>query len=95
MSDIHRVIVQLEVPRPGNPGRVTNGYYRIEGDKVIMTGENGRPIVDNHGTRYEGQAGEGISADSVACILTRKISDKVRGNDSFNRVINYSTAPVI
>lgn len=87
MSELQRVEIMIEPATQTFPGRVSFGYFRIKGDKIVMCGENGRPIVDRLGNRYERSLGPSQNPQTIAALLTHQIRRKVRGDElgSFNR----------
>jgi hypothetical protein len=98
MSNIHRVAIEIEPAdaKSGNPGRVSYGYYRVEGNKLIMTGEDGAALVDRQGNRYGRELGPADDPAFIARLLTRRIRDKVIGESAgFNRRIVYPDTPVV
>jgi hypothetical protein len=88
MSEIQRVTVTIEQPRSDFPGRVTFGYYKVVGDKVVMCGQNGKPIIDQLGIRYEQEIAGG-NPHTIAALLTREIRRKVRGDSDMSRDLVY------
>jgi hypothetical protein len=93
---VHRVIVQLEAPKDGSPGRVTYGYYVVQGDRLTMTGANGAPIVNQKGGRYELTLKPDDDPQVLAALKTREIRTIVHGSDNrFNGPINYPKAAFV
>ena len=63
------------------PNAVTDGYHKIEGKKLTMTGANGWPIVDQQGNRYQRKLTEDDNPQVTAGILTREIHNKLTASD--------------
>jgi hypothetical protein len=81
MREIHTVYPQLEAASDGDPGRVTEGFYIVENDTVVMTNEQG---VD--GYRIIHKLKDGENARAVAARLTLKIFHSLRDDaGGFNR----------
>jgi hypothetical protein len=76
----------IEPPVEGSPGRVSYGRYAIEDGKVVTYGEDGEPMTDRRGNRYESELVEGIEPEQIVAKLTRCIRRELGGDDiGFNR----------
>ncbi len=94
MPDVKQVSAIVANPSaldPNDYGRVTIGYYTIEGDLLTMTDGNGEAIRTRYGekTTHKLQAGE--EPDVIAKRLTLQIYRRIRGSDDigFNRRLVY------
>jgi hypothetical protein len=73
MSELQEVAVMIEPPLGGSPGRVSYGRYAIEDGKVVIYSEDGEPMTDRRGNRYEHDLSEEITPQQIAALLTKKI----------------------
>ncbi len=89
MSELIKVRITISEPRGDDPGRVAWGWYRMEGNKVVMCDSRGKAIQDSHGHKYEVTVAPGENAHAIAAHLTRTIRNKVVGNGGFSREIHY------
>lgn len=95
MSDVRRVIAQVQAPKPGDDGRVTYGYYRIDDGVLTMTDESGIPVRDRNGERVTHTLRPGDKETAIANALTLKVW-RIRHDDNggFNRPLP-SPLPVV
>jgi hypothetical protein len=90
MSEKKEIAVMIEPPVGGDPGRVSYGRYAIEDGKVVMYDEDGDPMTDRRGNRYERELVEGIEPDQIAGQLTRRIRHDLGGDKgNFNRPLIF------
>jgi hypothetical protein len=90
MSEKKEIVVMIDAPVDGSPGRVSYGRYAIEDGKVVMYDEDETPVTDRRGNRYEQELVEGIEPDQIAARLTKK-SRQAQGGDKsgFNRPLIF------
>ena len=67
-----------------DPGECAIGYFIVQGNSVVLTDENGKPLDEKDGTAKIGDA----NPKSVASIMVRSRWERSRGGD-FNRRIVY------
>lgn len=85
MIEVYSVLTQLK------PGQVTTGHYIIEGDRLVMTFPDGKPVeVD----RFSAPLSPGDDPAAIARVLTKKVRIALMGlteaEDSFfNRDLVY------
>jgi hypothetical protein len=90
MSKLKEIVVMIDAPVDGSPGRVSYGRYAIEDGKVVMYDEDDAPVTDRRGNRYEHELVEGIEPDQIAARLTKKIRRDQGGDKSgFNRPLIF------
>jgi hypothetical protein len=89
LSDIERVIVEMSPPRDGSPGEVAFGYYTLEGNKLALTDEHGKPLRRSSGVTVTHTLREGDNPQSIAVVLTRGMLTERVGQSNFNRPLNY------
>jgi hypothetical protein len=90
MSKLKEIVVMIDAPVDGGPGRVSYGRYAIEDGKVVMYDEDETPVTDRRGNRYEQELVEGIEPDQIAARLTKKIRyDQGGDKGGFNRTLIY------
>jgi hypothetical protein len=73
MSELKEVIVMIDAPADGSPDRVSDGRYAIEDGKIVMYSEDGEPMTDRRGNRFESELVDGVEPDQIAGLLTRRI----------------------
>ena len=87
---VHRVIVQLRAPAPGYPGQVSDGYYAIEGDTLVMTYANGEPVSED---QFRHRLRPGDDPNAVAGELTKLVRRHLLGlsadSEAFGRPLGY------
>jgi hypothetical protein len=90
MSEKKEIVVMIDAPVDGSPGRVSYGRYAIEDGKVVMYDEDETPVTDRRGNRYEQELVEGVEPDQIAARLTKKIRQAQGGDKSgFNRPLIF------
>lgn len=83
MTEVRVVYVQLK------PDQVTEGYYTVDGDKLVMTFADGSPVDAD---RFCHTLKDGESAKQIAGRLTRQVRKSLLGDlvDGFNDPIRYA-----
>ena len=94
MTEVKKVTVELKKPSRRFPaGQVTYGYYTYDNGTLTMTDPSGRPAEDGMGRRYVARDVAPNVVTGVACHLTRKLRDELRGDTGtrvdFSGKINY------
>jgi hypothetical protein len=94
MPDVKQVTVIVANPSSRDPvdqGRVTIGYYLLEGDRLTMTDGEGGPVRGKSGERITHKLEAGEDAAIIAKRLTMKIYRMVWGDGmaGFNRPLHY------
>lgn len=91
MTAIKSVLVQVSPQSDGNPGRVTEGFYKIEGGYLQMTYRDGRAL-DN--PLYRVLLADGVNTDQVAAGLAKGIRAELSSEivPGFNREMSYQKA---
>jgi hypothetical protein len=90
MSELKEIVVMIEPPIGNSPGVVSYGRYAIEDGKIVMYDEDGDPMADRRGNRYERELVEGIAPDQIAAQLTKKIRHDLGGDkNGFNRPLIF------
>jgi hypothetical protein len=82
MSDVQTVIVQI------SPDQITEGYYIVDGETLIMTYADGTPAdADHH--RHKLRAGD--DPHVIAGLMTKKVRSALLGETvpGFNNPIQY------
>jgi hypothetical protein len=98
MSEIKSIVVHLGKPTTAKPGGTsTYGYYKVEGNEVVMTGRNGQEVIGPNGESFRGvfgsKSGE-LNEREMAARLTKKVRsafrhDSNRRPDGFGEAIVY------
>lgn len=90
LMDVQKVIVQLQSATFGDPGQVTEGFFIIEGDQLVMTHGDGSPVDD----QYRHTLKPGDNPRAIAGVLTKQIRRSMLGiteaSEAFNRPIRYA-----
>ena len=98
MSEVRRVTVQLSAPSGDDPGRITYGYFIVEGNTLTMTDGDGTPVRQpTTGDLFTAQLRDGLDADAVARNLTARVWRSLHGREGaagFNRRLNYQQTGV-
>lgn len=88
---VHRAIVQIRRPSPGDPGQVSEGYYVIEGNTLVMTHPDGEPISAD---QFRHQLNPGDDARAIAGVLTKLVRRQLLGisgeQEAFGRRLSYA-----
>ena len=96
MSEVHHVQAQVRPPSGDDVGQVTDGYYIIENNTLIMTYSDGAPI---HAELFRQELRPGQDSRAIAGLLTRKVRlsllGKTEAQENFNRRIEYGHAGVV
>ena len=94
--EVRKVTVELKRPSKRFPtGQVTYGYYTFEDGVLTMTDPKGVPAEDGMGRRYGARDVAPNVVTGVACHLTRKLREELRGGyhsepkADFGRPIEY------
>ena len=92
MPDVHRVIITVDKPSLDgtDPGAVSEGFYKVECGIVIMTDQDGAPIM-KAGREWHAPAEPGhehVIAGRLAREIRRAFGLDRR--DTFGRAIRYS-----
>ena len=100
MPDVKQVTAIVSNPSsldPTDTGRVTIGYYVLEGNLLTMTDGEGKPFRGTSGERVTQKIQAGEDPSIVAKRLTMRIYRMVRGDGmaGFNRPILYPSSGVI
>lgn len=93
MTDIKTVTVQIRAPSEGDPGQVTQGFYKVTGDTLQMTFKDGRPLEN---PLYSVRLHDGANVEAIAGNLTKTIRSEMQGEiiPGFNRHLSYPKAAV-
>jgi hypothetical protein len=96
MTAVRNVHVQLARPSKASPdGRVTEGFYIIDGETLVMTKPNGGPVDE---TRFRHRLGPNDDPEAIARVLTKRIRLEKLGmtedQASFRRPLEYSRGGV-
>ena len=88
---VHTVIVQIQAPKDGDPGQVTEGFYKVDDGYLQMTYRDGRNLEN---PLYRVRLHDGANVQVIAANLTRSIrremsDEKVEG---FTRTLSYPKA---
>ena len=99
MPDVKQVTAIVSNPSPFDPthtGRVTVGYYVLDGDLLTMTDGEGTPVRGRSGEKITHKLQAGEIPQLIAERLTMKIYRMVRGDGmaGFNRPLSYPRADV-
>jgi hypothetical protein len=90
MSELKEIVVMIDAPVDGSPGRVSYGRYAVEDGKIVMYGEDDVPVTDRRGNKNEQELSEGIEQDQIATRLTKRIRRDHGGDKSgFNRPLIF------
>lgn len=83
MTEVRVVYVQLK------PDQVTEGYYTVNGDKLVMTFADGSPVDAD---RFCHTFKDGENAKQIAGRLTKLVRKSLLGElvDGFNDPIRYA-----
>jgi hypothetical protein len=89
-TEIRAVYATLRAPSGSDPGQVSQGWYRIEGNFLQMLTSKGDPIADK---RFRVRLQVGQDHQSIARELTREIRREALGStaetEAFNRPMNF------
>ena len=92
-SKVNRVIVQIDQPRDGFPGRVAEGAYIVEDNTVTLTNHLGIPVRDSDGRTYSKKLEPEQDPHMIAGRLTREFRRVRRGEKNeikgFSGPIHY------
>ena len=96
MSEVQTVLVQLHGSSGEDPGRITEGFYTLDGDKLVMTYADGRP-VDEY--MFRAALKDGGNPKSIAGLLTKDVRLHIMGltkeqDAFFSRPMNYGPSGV-
>ena len=83
MTDVHKVTIQIRVPRGTFPGEVAEGYYCVVDGYVVLTDAAGKPI---NGEKHHLSPGQDARLLACRLIRQRRNSGAPRG---FNDRIIY------
>jgi len=81
-TKVYRVIVQIDQPRDGFPGRVAEGAYIVDDGTVTLTNHLGIPVKDHEGRGYSKKLEPGQDGHVIAGRLTREFRRVRRGERS-------------
>jgi hypothetical protein len=90
---IRSVLVQVHPQSEGDPGQITEGFFKVEDGYLQMTYRDGRPL-DN--PLYRVELPDGVRAEQVAAKLAKAIRLEISGEivPGFNRRMSYPKAVV-
>lgn len=100
---VHRVIVQIRRPSEFDRGQVTEGFYVIEGDTLMMTAPDGGPIMGSDGLpvdpdQFRHVLKPGDEPGAIAGMLTKKVRRHILGisetQESFGRSLIYEKSGI-
>jgi hypothetical protein len=77
--EVKKVTVEIKKPRGTFPGQVAYGYYTYADGVLTMTDPKGIPAEDGMGRRYIARDVTPNCVTGVACHLTRKLRQELRG----------------
>lgn len=85
---IHSVLVQVRAPKDGDPGQVTEGFYKVEDSHLQMTYRDGVPLEN---PLYRVLLPAGADARTIAGKLTKEARREMQGEqvEGFARELNY------
>jgi hypothetical protein len=89
------ITLQTAAPGPGLPGgAVSDAYFIVKNNRVILTGSDGRPAHDPEGREYTRELGKGDNPRKIASLLLRDFGTKIRGSRTagFDRPLIYPKA---
>jgi hypothetical protein len=93
---VHRVIIFIRQPSPGDPGQVSDGYYVLNAGELVMTHSDGEPVSPDQ-FRHTLKPGDDPAA--IAGVLTRRCRRFLLGiseaEEAFNRPLGYSNAGIV
>jgi hypothetical protein len=84
---IHYVTVQTRPPRGDDLGQIEEGWYRVEGDAVVLVTRTGAQRYDRKGKAIKCVICPGETARAVAWRLTK--TNMPNRNAGFNRPLRY------
>jgi hypothetical protein len=85
---IQEVLIGVRPCSANDPGEVAVGYFIIDGDTVVLTDQNGKPLSgDNTTTKFE------TDPKRAAGRLLRARWLAARGEGDFNRKLDYPKDP--
>jgi hypothetical protein len=89
---IKTVLVQINPQSEGDPGRVTEGFYKLEDGYLQMTFRDGRPLEN---PLYRVLIGD-ANPNEVAANLAKTIRGEMSGEavPGFNRGLSYPKSSV-
>jgi hypothetical protein len=90
-NDVQRVIAYVQQPTANDPvGQVTEGFYKVDGDVLIMTDREGKPMRNElNGEIWSRKLEPDANPRTAARVLTLQIRGSLRGISDFHRPINY------
>jgi hypothetical protein len=101
MSDkpeVFQVRVEIRPPKGDDPGQVSHGYYIIIDRQLTLTDPKGNVAQDDAGKSYTHKLVSGDDAYVIACRLTKKLRDALRGGDAppsgFSGPLNYGPSGI-
>jgi hypothetical protein len=95
MTEVKKVTVELKRPSKRFPtGQVTYGYYTYADGVLTMTDPKGVPAEDGTGRRYIARDVTPNCVTGVACHLTRKLREELRGGAAYSAPKAGFDAPI-
>lgn len=92
---IHRVVCQIRSASEGDLGQVSDGYYIIEHDTLIMTKPDGMPIDP---VLYRHKLRDSDDHNAIARVLTKQVRRALLGltetQEAFQRPLRYPAASI-
>jgi hypothetical protein len=95
MSEVHSVYATVRLPKDGDTGQVTTGYYTLADGVLTMTDSKAASVRNtNTGEKILHKMNFGDDASAIAKRLTMEIYRMLRGETlqsatGFNRRIEY------
>jgi len=89
----HSVTVQVRAPKDGDPGQVTEGFYKLQDGYLQMTYRDGR-MLEN--PLYRVRLHDGADPAAIARSLTHSIRRELSGEqvEGFTRDLSYRTSGI-
>jgi hypothetical protein len=78
---VEHVFAQVRAPANGDQGVMVEGCFILDGNKVVMTDREGKPIIDDDGRKWSREIPEGQSARQVAARMAKELRTKFRGGE--------------
>lgn len=92
---VHRVTIQIRRPSGNDPGQISEGYYIVKENTLIMTHSDGEPVDE---TLFRRELRPNDNPAALAGVLTREVRRHMLGiskdEESFGRVLPYANQGV-
>jgi hypothetical protein len=94
--EMHQCCAEIKPPTGDHPGQISYGYFIVVDGLLTMTDAKGEVAQDDSGKAYTHRLERGDDPHVVACRLTKKLRDALRGTTKdgappagFNRPLSY------